>query len=157
MACVVSLNFKVEVAHAAEVCIDLRDGEEVAQKSSKSALSGNGLEARPTDVLRRQAQLMGARRSVLYSKYLVGKMEEKEPTTKDSIEYLLESILRSKNIGGGNLNSVRAPIEISASPEEGVRLIRAFICIKQPELRAAIIKLTTQIADDRALTNRIQN
>jgi hypothetical protein len=86
-----------------------------------------------------------------------GKMEEKEPTTKDPIEYLLESILRSKNRGGGNTNYVHAPVEISASPEEGVRLIRAFICIKQPELRAAIIKLTTQIADDRALTNRIQN
>jgi hypothetical protein len=84
-------------------------------------------------------------------------MEEKEPTTKDSIEYLLESILQSKNRGGRNTNSVHAAIEISASPEEGVRLIRAFICIKHPELRAAIIKLTAQIADDRALTNRIQN
>ncbi len=66
-------------------------------------------------------------------------MEEKETTAKDFIEYLLEAILRSKN--GDNF--VHTPIEISASPEEGVRLIRAFIRIKQPELRAAIIKLTT--------------
>jgi hypothetical protein len=84
-------------------------------------------------------------------------MEEKEPTTKKSIEDLLETIFRRKNRGGSNTNSAHAPVEISASPEEGVRLIRAFICIKQPELRAAIIKLTTQIADDRALKNRIQN
>jgi hypothetical protein len=65
-------------------------------------------------------------------------MEEKEPATKDSIEYLLEAILRN------NTRFAHAPVEISASPEEGVRLIRAFIRIKQPELRAAIVKLTTQ-------------
>jgi hypothetical protein len=80
-------------------------------------------------------------------------MEEKETTAKDSIEYLLEVILWSKN--GDNF--VPTPIEISASPEEGVRLIRAFIRIKQPELRAAIIKLTTQMADVRALTMPVQN
>jgi hypothetical protein len=37
-------------------------------------------------------------------------------------------------------------MEIYASPEEGVRLIRAFVGIKQPELRAAIIKIATQLA-----------
>ena len=78
-------------------------------------------------------------------------MEEKEPATKDSIEYLLEAILRN------NTSFAHAPVEISASPEEGVRLIRAFIRIKQLELRAAIIKLTTQMADDRALTMQVQN
>ena len=83
-------------------------------------------------------------------------MEEKETTTKDSIEYLLETILRSKNVNGGNTSFVHAPIEISASPEEGVGLIRAFIRIKQPELRAAIINLVTQIADG-ALTMSVQN
>ena len=82
-------------------------------------------------------------------------MEEQEGTTKDSIEHLLESILRSKH--GVNISFIDAPIEISASPEEGVRLIRAFIRIKQPELRAAIIKLTTQMADVRALTMPVQN
>jgi hypothetical protein len=78
-------------------------------------------------------------------------MEEEKPTTKDSIEYLLEAILRSKN-GFGNTSFVRAPVEISAPPEEGVRLIRAFIRIKQPELRAAIIKLATQMADGALTT-----
>jgi hypothetical protein len=41
------------------------------------------------------------------------------------------------------------------SPEEGVRLIRAFIRIKQ--VRAAIVKLATQMADVRALTTPVQN
>jgi hypothetical protein len=83
-------------------------------------------------------------------------MEEKETTKKDSIEYLLESILRSKHGDGSNASFVDAPIELSASPEEGVRLIRAFIRIKQPELRAAIIKLVTQMADG-ALTMPVQS
>ena len=54
-------------------------------------------------------------------------MEEKEPATKDPVAYLLEAILLK------NTSFAHAPVEISASPEEGVRLIRAFICIKQPE------------------------
>jgi hypothetical protein len=83
-------------------------------------------------------------------------MEEKETTKKDSIEYLLKSILRSKHGGGSNTSFVYAPIELSASPEEGVRLISAFIRIKQPELRAAIIELVTQMADG-ALTMSVQN
>lgn len=74
--------------------------------------------------------------------------EEKETKTKDSIEYILESILnipsQDKHADVGD-RLVRA---LMVSPEEGVRLIRAFIRIKQPELRAAIIKLVTQIADE---------
>ena len=42
-------------------------------------------------------------------------------------------------------------MEIDASPEEGARLIRAFIRIKQPELRATIIKLTTEMAEVKTL------
>jgi hypothetical protein len=75
-------------------------------------------------------------------------MEEKGTKTKDSMEYILESILkilsRDKHANVGD-RLVHAPM---VSPEEGVRLIRAFIRITQPELRAAIIKLVTQIADD---------
>jgi hypothetical protein len=74
-------------------------------------------------------------------------MEEKKVTTKDSIESILE-ILRRKHGFCSNTSFVDAPIEISASPEEGVRLVRAFLRIKQPELRAAIIKLATQMADE---------
>jgi hypothetical protein len=87
-------------------------------------------------------------------------MEEKETKTKDSIEYILESLLeilsQDKHADVGD-RLVRAPMEIYASPEEGARLIRAFICIKQPELRGAIIKLATQMADVRALTKPVQN
>ena len=68
-------------------------------------------------------------------------MEEKETTMKDFIEYLLDGLLRNEH------GDVPTPVEISASPEEGVLLIRAFLRIKQPELRAAIIDLATRLAD----------
>jgi hypothetical protein len=74
-------------------------------------------------------------------------MEEKETAMKDSIECLLEGLLRNKHGDDGHASSVHAPIESSASPEEGVLLIRAFLRIKQPELRAAIIDLATRMAD----------
>jgi hypothetical protein len=83
------------------------------------------------------------------------KMEKKEPTMKDSTASLLESLLRSERGDRRNTSFVHESIEISASPEEGVRLIRAFVRIKQPELRAAIIKLATQIAEGRALTRSV--
>jgi hypothetical protein len=74
-------------------------------------------------------------------------MEEKETTMKDSIECLLEGLLANKAGDYDRIGFVAAPVEISASPEEGVLLIRAFLRIKQPELRAAIIKLATRMAD----------
>jgi hypothetical protein len=83
-------------------------------------------------------------------------MEERETTAQVSM-CLLDSLLRSTHVDHGNTNFVHEPIEIRASPEEGVRLIRAFIRIKQPELRAAIIKIVTQIADIRSLATPVQN
>ena len=83
-------------------------------------------------------------------------MEEKEKTTEESIEYLLDNILCSKPGDGSNPSFVDTPTETTASPEEGVRLIRAFVRIKQPEFRDAIIKLATQMADVRALTMAAQ-
>ena len=83
--------------------------------------------------------------------------KEKETTTKEPLEYLLDSILRGKHGDGSNTNLIDAPTEITASPEEGVRLIRAFIRIKQPELRAAIIEFATQMAGVRAVTLADQN
>jgi hypothetical protein len=71
-------------------------------------------------------------------------MQEKETKMKDFIDYLSESLLRNKH------GDVPTPVEISASPEEGVVLIRAFLRIKQPELRAAIIDLATRMADLRS-------
>jgi hypothetical protein len=78
-------------------------------------------------------------------------MEEKETTATASINALLDSILQSKHGHRGK------SIKIFASPEEGAHLIRAFVRIKQPELRAAIIKIATQFADDGALTKPVQN
>jgi hypothetical protein len=80
-------------------------------------------------------------------------MKEKETKAKDSIEYILEGLLeiisqdkRVDHADGDDTSFVRAPKEIYASPEEGAHLIRAFVGIKQPELRAAIIKIATQLA-----------
>jgi hypothetical protein len=72
-------------------------------------------------------------------------MEEKETTMKESIEYLLEGLLRDKDGDDGPI--VPTSVEISASPEEGILLIRAFLRIRQPELRAAVINLATRLAD----------
>jgi hypothetical protein len=79
-------------------------------------------------------------------------MEEKEPKPKSSIQYILErlSVLQDEN-ADADTSFLSTPTEIDASPEEGARLIRAFIRIKQPELRAAIIKLTTQMAEVKTL------
>jgi hypothetical protein len=74
-------------------------------------------------------------------------MKEKETKTEDSTDYILDTLLRSKHVGIGDTSFNRALTDIYASPEEGVHLISAFIRIKQPELRAAIIKLTTQVAN----------
>ena len=74
---------------------------------------------------------------------VIVEMKEKETKTKDSTEYILDSLSRSTHADIVDASFDRMPAEIYASPEEGVRLISAFIRIKQPELRAAIIKLTT--------------
>jgi hypothetical protein len=84
-------------------------------------------------------------------------VEEKEATAKNSIEATLESFLQSRRVACNSGRFVHKTIGICASPEEGTHLIRAFVRIKQPELRAAIIKLVTQIADDGALTMTAQN
>jgi hypothetical protein len=38
------------------------------------------------------------------------------------------------------------PIEIYALPEEGAKLVRAFVRIEQPELRKIIVELVSQLA-----------
>jgi hypothetical protein len=81
-------------------------------------------------------------------------MEEKEPKPKSSIQYILErlsEILLQDENADADTSFLSTPAEIDASPEEGARLIRAFIRIKQPELRTAIIKLTTQMAEVKTL------
>jgi hypothetical protein len=78
-------------------------------------------------------------------------MEEKEPKPKDSIQYILERLSeilpQDVNADGDDTSLASATMEIDTSPEEGGRLIRAFIRIKHPELRAAIIKLATRMAN----------
>jgi hypothetical protein len=74
-------------------------------------------------------------------------MKGKGIKTGDSIDYILASLLKSQSGSDGDKISVRKSIEIYASPEEGVSLIRAFIKIKQPAFRAALIDLATRMAD----------
>jgi hypothetical protein len=117
-------------------------------KSSEPALKrkGSKRDSHTSSAARRAYE---AHRPVLYFGGPVEEMEmeEKETTMKDSIEYLLEGLLRNKHADDGHVGFVHTPVEISASPEEGVLLIRAFLRIKQPELRAAIIDLATRMAD----------
>jgi hypothetical protein len=84
-------------------------------------------------------------------------MEEKKVRTKESIEYILENILRLLSQDGHasvcGTNVSRQTREIYASDEEGARFIHAFIRIKQPELRAALINLATEMADVKASTD----
>jgi hypothetical protein len=54
------------------------------------------------------------------------------------------SLSRSPLVGGDNKNT---PAEPQISPEEGVSLIRAFVRIKQPALRAAVVSFVSQLGD----------
>ena len=78
-------------------------------------------------------------------------MEEKEPKPKESIQCILQRLSdilpQDTNADSAHTSSASATMEIHATPEEGGRLIRAFIRIKHPELRAAIIKLATRVAN----------
>jgi hypothetical protein len=47
------------------------------------------------------------------------------------------------------MGNPRESFEIYTTPEEGQRLIRFFVRIKQPELRAALIKIAAQMVDMR--------
>jgi hypothetical protein len=76
-------------------------------------------------------------------------MKDKGRKTGDSIDYILASLLESQSTSDEDKISVRKSIEIYASPEEGVRLVRAFIKIKQPAFRAALIELATRMADHK--------
>jgi hypothetical protein len=132
----------------------MRGGQ--AQKSSEPALKrkGSNRDSQTSSAARRAYE---AHRPVLYFGNPVEEMEMEEKETKDPIEYLLEGLLRNKHGDDGHIGFVPAPVEISASPEEGVLLIRAFLRIKQPELRAAIINLATRLADLGSSISPAQN
>src|SRR5271169_4269721 len=71
-------------------------------------------------------------------------MKESERKTKDYIEYILRILLDIISYGKHTVSDASVVLRsmgLYASPEEGALLIRAFIRIKQPELRAAIIDL----------------
>ena len=78
-------------------------------------------------------------------------MKKKEPKPKDSIQNILQRLSeippQDVNADSEDTSSASATMEIDATPEEGRRLIRAFIRIKHPELRAALINLATRMED----------
>jgi hypothetical protein len=131
-------------------CVSIWDAQGLHKKSSEPALRRKGSpkrDSQPSSPARRADE---AHRPVVYFGGPVEEveMEEKETTMKDYIECLLEGLLRNKQGDEvGHVDFVHPPVVSSASPEEGVLLIRAFLRIRQPELRAAIIDLATRLAD----------
>jgi hypothetical protein len=80
-------------------------------------------------------------------------MERIDPKPRHSIDTVLQRLsnilLQDKTV---EINSTvhGETAKIPATPEEGARLIHAFVRINQADLRAAIVKLTTQLAEIEA-------
>jgi hypothetical protein len=74
----------------------------------------------------------------------------REPEPEHSALRILQQISdllpKEEQADVSDTNFVHAPTNIYASPEEGERLIRAFIRIQEPAVRAAIIRLARQMA-----------
>jgi hypothetical protein len=86
-------------------------------------------------------------------------MQENGANRQDSIESIVENLLEitSRYSCANDTSLAREPMEIYASAQEGARLMRVFIRIKQPDARAAIIKLATQMAEVRASTKPVES
>jgi hypothetical protein len=123
----------------------LSGAQGLARKAADQRLRPKGLKARPKET---SSALSRTHKAPV-------EMEEKEPKAKDSIQYILERLSeilpQDVNADGDDTSFASAPMEIDAAPEEGGRLIRAFIRIKHPELRDAIIKLATRMANAKTL------
>jgi hypothetical protein len=124
----------------------VRDG----RKGCKSSLNNaRGPRRNPRSSLAAWRSSEGAQAGLIVQAFGFEEQEMKGKGIKtgDSIDYILASLLKSQSGSDGDKISVRKSIEIYASPEEGVSLIRAFIKIKQPAFRAALIDLATRMAD----------
>lgn len=76
-----------------------------------------------------------------------------------SIESIVDDLskINSQYSRANDTSLAPEPTEIYASAEEGARLMRVFTRIKQPDARAAIIKLATQMAEVSAPTKPVQS
>jgi hypothetical protein len=78
-------------------------------------------------------------------------MIEKRARPKDPVAKILQRL--SDILPKGELEIMddirvaQASFEIYATPEEGQRLIHLFVRIKQPELRAGLIKIAARMAE----------
>jgi hypothetical protein len=130
-----ALNFK-QVAHFNKVCFDLFIDP-----------SGRGQNRDPPKITTPK------RKKILFWCKGNSKAREemvREPEPEHSALRILQQISdllpKEEQAGVSDTNFVHAQMNIYASPEEGERLIRAFIRIQQPAMRAAIIRLARQMA-----------
>jgi hypothetical protein len=77
---------------------------------------------------------------------MVDKERGPKVPTANILQHLSEFLLQSEL---EEMGTTSAPHEIYATSEEGQRLIRFFVRIKQPELRAALIKIAARMVDAR--------
>jgi hypothetical protein len=130
-----ALNLK-QVAHFDKVCFDLFIDPSGAGKIA----------------IRQKSRLQSAKKTLFWCKGSSKAREEmaREPEPEHSalriLQHISDLLPKEEQADMSDTNFVDAPINIYASPEEGERLIRAFIRIQQPAMRAAIIRLATQMA-----------
>jgi hypothetical protein len=129
-----ALNLK-QVAHFNKVCFDLLS---IRQGGGKIAI--------------RQRSRLQSAKTLFWCKGNSKAREEmvREPEPEHSALRILQQISdllpKEEQADVSDTNFVHAQMNIYASPEEGERLIRAFIRIQQPAMRAAIIRLARQMA-----------
>jgi hypothetical protein len=129
-----ALNFK-QVAHTNKVCFGVTESPRRG-KNRRSATGQNSKAQK--NLFWSQRQLKGAGRMV--------KEPEPEHSTLRILQQISDLLPKEEQTDVSSNDFVDAPINIYASPEEGERLIRAFIRIQQPAMRAAIIRLARQMA-----------
>jgi hypothetical protein len=78
---------------------------------------------------------------------MVDKEREPKSPIANILQRLSEILPQSELEEMGNTSATRGSFEIYAAPDEGQRLIRVFMRIKQPELRAALIKIAARMVD----------
>jgi hypothetical protein len=114
----------------------------VARLSEKSRPSGKAIRFQS-----------GSKRHVGASRNSQGEvaMVDQKGGPKSRIAHILqrlsEILPQSEVEEMGNASATGESFEIYAAPEEGQRLIRVFMRIKRPELRAALIKVAARMVD----------
>jgi hypothetical protein len=80
---------------------------------------------------------------------MVDKERRPKAPIADILQGLSELLPQCEQEDIGNTSVPRETFEVYSTPEEGQRLIRFFVRIKQPELRAALIRIAAQMVAAR--------